>query len=58
MERDLRGNLTRETGSKTQASDLLILKSPPEKKTDLLSSPNPGLKKIIMKQVTLILIEH
>ena len=42
MERDLRGNLTRETESKTQATNLLILKSLTEKETDLLSSPNPG----------------
>ena len=38
MERDLRGNLTRETESKTQATNLLILKSPPENK---ICSPHP-----------------
>ena len=38
MERNLRGNLTRETESKTQATDPLILKSPPENK---ICSPHP-----------------
>ena len=38
MERDLRGSLTRETQSKTQATNLLILKSPPENK---ICSPHP-----------------
>ena len=37
MERDLRGNLTRETESKTQATNLLILKSPPENKFVVLT---------------------
>ena len=56
MERDLSGNLTRGTESKTQATNLLILKSPPENK---ICCPHPAQdKKKIMKQVTLILIQH
>ena len=38
MERDLRGSLTRETESKTQATNQLILKSPSENK---ICSPHP-----------------
>ena len=44
MERDLRGNLTRETESKTQATNLLILKSPSENK---ICSPHPPQDKKI-----------
>ena len=38
MERDLRGSLTRETESKTQATNQLIMKSPSENK---ICSPHP-----------------
>ena len=51
MEGDVRGNLTMETESKTQATTPLIMKSPPENK---ICCPHTAQDKKKMKQLTLI----